>query len=31
VQANETEDRHGQARAIEKMKDLIITNALAKW
>ena len=31
VQANETEDRHGQARAIEKMQDLIITNALAKW
>ena len=31
VQANETEDRHGQARAIEKMQDLIITNARAKW
>lgn len=31
VQANETEDRHGQTRAIEKMQDLIITNALAKW
>lgn len=31
IQANETEDRHGQARAIEKMQDLIITNALAKW
>ena len=31
VQANETEDRHGQARAIEKLQDLIITNALAKW
>lgn len=31
VQANESEDRHGQARAIEKMQDLIITNALAKW
>jgi len=31
VQANETEDRHGQARAIEKLQDLIVTNALAKW
>ena len=31
VQANETEDRHGQVRAIEKMQELIITNALAKW
>lgn len=31
VQANETEDRHGQVRAIEKLQDLIITNALAKW
>lgn len=31
VQANETEDRHGQARAIEKLQELIITNALAKW
>lgn len=31
VQANETEDRHGQARAIEKLQDLIIANALAKW
>ncbi|MCF0225268.1 MAG: hypothetical protein HUK20_13450 [Fibrobacter sp.] len=31
VQANETEDRHGQKRAIEKLQDLIITNALAKW
>jgi hypothetical protein len=31
VQANETEDRHGQTRAIEKLQDLIITNALAKW
>ena len=26
VQANETEDRHGQARAIEKMQDLIINH-----
>ena len=31
VQANETEDRHGQTRAIEKLQDLIITTALAKW
>ena len=31
VQKNEAEDRHGQARAIEKLQDLIIANALAKW
>lgn len=31
VSANESEDRHGQKRAIEKLQDLIITNALAKW
>lgn len=31
VMQNETEDRHGQVRAIEKMQDLIIANALAKW
>lgn len=31
VQANETEDRHGQARAVEKLQDLIVSNALAKW
>ncbi|MCF0216093.1 MAG: LptE family protein [Fibrobacteraceae bacterium] len=31
VSINETEDRHGQARAIEKLQELIITNALAKW
>ena len=31
VQKNEVEDRHGQARAIEKLQDLIIANALAKW
>ena len=31
IQKNETEDRHGQARAIEKLQDLIIANALAKW
>lgn len=31
VLANETEDRHGQTRAVEKLQDLIISNALAKW
>ena len=31
VLQNETEDRHGQARAIEKLQDLIVANALAKW
>lgn len=31
IQKNESEDRHGQARAIEKLQDLIISNALAKW
>ncbi len=31
VLQNETEDRHGQARAISKLQDLIIANALAKW
>lgn len=31
VSKNESEDRHGQKRAIEKLQDLIITNALAKW
>ena len=31
IQKNETEDRHGQSRAIEKLQDLIIANALAKW
>ena len=31
VLQNETEDRHGQARAIQKLQDLIIANALAKW
>ena len=31
IQKNESEDRHGQTRAIEKMQDLIIANALAKW
>ena len=31
VLQNETEDRHGQARAIGKLQELIIANALAKW
>lgn len=31
IQKNESEERHGQARAIEKLQDLIIANALAKW
>lgn len=31
IQKNESEDRHGQVRAIEKLQDLIIANALAKW
>lgn len=31
IQKNESEDRHGQTRAIEKLQDLIIANALAKW
>ena len=31
VKANETEDRHGQTRAVEKLQDLIVSNALAKW
>ena len=31
VAKNESEDRHGQARAIEKLQDLIVSNALAKW
>lgn len=31
IQKNEAEDRHGQTRAIEKLQDLIIANALAKW
>ena len=31
VAKNETEDRHGQARAIEKLQDLIVNNALARW
>lgn len=31
VLQNETEDRHGQARAIQKLQDLIVANALAKW
>ena len=31
VAKNESEERHGQARAIEKLQDLIVSNALAKW
>ena len=31
VAKNESEDRHGQTRAIEKLQDLIVANALAKW
>ena len=31
VLQNETEDRHGQSRAIAKLQDLIIANALAEW
>jgi len=31
LQKNESEERHGQARAIEKLQDLIVANALAKW
>lgn len=31
VLKNESEERQGQERAIEKLQELIITNALAKW
>ena len=31
VTKNETEDRHGQQRAIEKLQELIVNNALARW
>ena len=31
VQKNESEENHGQARAIEKLQELIVANALAKW
>lgn len=31
VARNETEELHGQERAIQKLQELIITNALAKW
>jgi len=31
ITKNESEERHGQQRAIEKLQDLIINNALAKW
>ena len=31
VSKNESEDRQGQKRAIEKLQELIISNALSKW
>lgn len=31
VLKNETEEDHGQRRAIEKLQELIVTNALARW
>ncbi|HSQ42773.1 MAG TPA: LPS assembly lipoprotein LptE [Fibrobacteraceae bacterium] len=31
ISQNETEDQHGQERAIEKLQELIVNNALAKW
>ena len=31
ITKNESEERQGQQRAIEKLQDLIINNALAKW
>lgn len=31
VLKNESEENHGQERAIEKLKALIVSNALAKW
>ena len=31
VQKNESEERHGQERAIENLQNLIVMNALAKW
>lgn len=31
VQKNESEERHGQQRAIEKLQELIVANALSKW
>lgn len=31
VQKNESEENHGQTRAIEKLQELIVANALAKW
>jgi len=31
VSKNEGEERQGQTRAIEKLQELIISNALAKW
>ncbi|MDR2579632.1 MAG: LPS assembly lipoprotein LptE [Fibromonadaceae bacterium] len=31
VQKNESEERQGQERAIERLKEIIVANALAKW
>jgi hypothetical protein len=31
VQKNESEEVHGQERAIKKLQEIIIANALAKW
>ena len=31
VQKNESEEIHGQERAIKRLQDIIIANALAKW
>ncbi len=31
IAKNETEDKHGQQRAIEKLQELIVNGALAKW
>lgn len=31
VLKNETEDEHGKPRAIEKMQELIVNNALTQW
>ncbi|NLB64541.1 MAG: hypothetical protein GX801_10635 [Fibrobacter sp.] len=31
VLKNESEEEHGQRRAIERLQELIITNALARW
>ena len=31
VQKNESEEMHGQERAIKALQDIIVANALAKW